>query len=177
MKKLLIALMCVVSFVMLSACGGDSKKDNVVADENVEVKEEPRVGENVEIKDINADNWTEVVAANFGLELSQPEGWSVKTAKSHNGVNNVEIVLNVGGTATYASFGDAVFAELKKDASSDIKKYGGTNVYTTFAEAAGASGIASFTADVDGESGKSVTVNYFNNGTTVQLSLMRLGKW
>ncbi len=169
-------MMCIVSLMIMTACGGGNKSDNAAADGKAEVKKEAKA-DKVEIKDVNAENWVEVVSRNFGLDLSIPEGWSVRSAKSNNGFNNLEIVFNVGGAATYATFGEAVFAELKKDASSDIKKYGGTDVYTTFAEAAGSLGIASFAANVDGESGKSVTINYFNDGATVKLSLMRLGTW
>ncbi len=172
MKKIHLALMCIVSLVIMTACGGGYKNNNAA-----DGKEETKTAVKAEIVEINADNWSEVVAKNFGFDLSLPEGWTVKSTKSNNGFNNIEIVFNVGGAATYATFGEAVFAELKKDASSDIKKYGGTTVYNTFAEAAGSLGIASFTADVDGESGKSVTVNYYNDRATVQFSLMRLGTW
>ena len=171
MQKIYLALMCIVSLVIMTACGGGNKNNNA-ADGKAEV-----TTKKVEIKNVNAENWVDVIASNFGLAVSLPESWGVKSAKSQNGFNNIEVVLSVGGTATYTTFGDALFAELKKDASGDIKKYGGTEVYSTFAEAAGKSGIASFTANVDGSSGKSVIINYFDNGATVKMTLMRLGTW
>ncbi len=129
------------------------------------------------IGDIDADNWEEVIAENYGLELSLPDGWSVKEAKSPNGATNITVHFAVGGDATYESFGETIFAELKKDASGDISKYAGDTVYATFQDAAGTYGIASFVAKVDGNSGKTVQINYFDNGATVELSLLRMGNW
>ncbi len=174
MKKINLALMCIVSLMIMTSCGGENKSNNA-DDAKTELKADN--ASKVAIKDINTENWTDVIASNFGLDLSMPEGWSVKSARSQNGVNNIEVYLNVGGTETYDTFGEAIFAELKKDASGDIKKYGGADVYTNFAEAAGEWGVASFSANVDGDSGKSVVVNYFNDGAVVQLSLLRMGSW
>lgn len=129
------------------------------------------------VSEITTENWQNIVEENFGLTLNLPEGWSVTSAKSPNGSTNLKIVFSVDVNFSYADFGQEIYDELKKDSIGDIYKYGDTSkVYSNFKEA-GTSGIASFTAKVDGDSGKQVVVNYYNNQSTVDLNLLRMGNW
>ena len=176
MKKILALALALMMVLALAACGGNDTPDPSGSGTTDPGKNEYPSGD-VAIGDITVDNWKEVVETGFGLSLSLPDGWVVKTAESPNGATNLKLIFTVGGNKTYADFGNEIFAELQNDASGDITKYGDSSkVYTSFSDANN-NGISSFSADVDGSSGKSVIINYFDNETTVELTFLRMGNW
>ena len=172
MKKFLKGLLTIASVfiiaIALTGCGNEEEKPN--NDNNGGNEQKPSGG--TEIKDITTSNWEKVVEDNFGLKLSLPSGWSVTAASSPNKKTNVEIKFTKGGTETYESFGEKLFAELKADAAGDITKYGdASTIYNSFADA-NRSGIVSMKAIVDAAKNNSLIVQYYD-GSTVQLSLLR----
>ncbi len=186
MKKLFVLLIALMMVFALVACdnNGDTPGGNTdnpgtsQGGENNNGGEENN-GSGTEIKDITADNWAEVVSENFGLDLTLPDGWSVKEVSSPNGTSNVKLFFNVGGDATYTTFGETLFAELKKDAVGDITKYmDSSTVYSSFADAQATPGIASFTAKLtESEYGKDIVINYYDNKTNVEITIQRGGNW
>ena len=173
MKKLLALMLALIMLMCFAACGGKDKNTGGNTDSpKGDNGDEGNNGTGTAVGDINAENWAEVVSANFGLELTLPDGWSVAQAKSPNGFNNVDLFFTVGGDETYATFGEKIFAELKADATGDIFKYGSNDIlYSTFEEASGGGTIVSMAGKVnDGK--KTLVVNYFDNGTNVELTLL-----
>ena len=175
MKKILTILTVFIMALSLTACGSDDSSSD--GKTTTGASQGNSSGGNA-LGDISADNWDKVVAENFGLELSLPDGWSIESAKSPNGVNNITIFFKVGGSETYKTFGEKIFEELKKDADGDITKYGDkTKVYKSFSDAVTFDTIASIGAKISGEGDKSLSVNYYDNGATVEMSILRLGIW
>ncbi len=178
MKKLLVFLLATILMLTLTACGEQGDAPAGDANDPGTSQGDGSTASGTAIKDINADNWAEVVSENFGLDLTLPEGWSVKEVSSPNGASNVKLYFNVGGEATYNTFGETLFAELKKDAVGDITKYmSESTVYATFADAAATPGIATFSAKVSEDGDKTVVINYYDNGTNVEITLQRTGTW
>ncbi len=54
------------------------------------------------LADVNADNYTQVALDVFGIEVSEADGWTLSSASSPNGVNNLTI------SATNANDGKAI---------------------------------------------------------------------
>ncbi len=70
MKKLFVALMCIVSLVIMTACGGGNKSDNAAADGKAEVKTEAIA----EGKEWPATEYTKLIP--------QPEGATIYEEKA-----------------------------------------------------------------------------------------------
>lgn len=79
--------MFLVAAMTIMSCG--SKNTNATEGETTEP--ETTATTEATVKSINADNWTQVVKQNFGFDVTMPEGWTVKSVSSPNGVNNIDM--------------------------------------------------------------------------------------
>ncbi len=155
MKKLFALLLVAIMAISLVACGSSTESKG-----------------STDVQDVSADNWTEVLSTNFGLDLSLPDGWSVKSVESPNGISNIKLFLNVGGSTTYADYGETLFNELKKDATGDIQSVLDSTVYSSFSEACSGT-IAAFKANVNGEGFATLAINYYDNGDNVEFTFTK----
>ena len=85
-----------IGMVMVS-CGnsGSSNKQNGSATTETKTQQAaPAKG--TTLKEVDTNNWQAVVKANFGLHLEVPAGGELKSVKSLNGVNNLEVIMTIG---------------------------------------------------------------------------------
>lgn len=79
-------------------------------------------GSNLEIGNVNADNWAEVIQAYWSLDLSLPSDWSVASAQRPPNGTNIRVMFNVSGSVTAEQFGTTVFEESKEKSTRNLAK-------------------------------------------------------
>lgn len=169
MKKLLALLLAFILVLSLAACGGTEAP--VDTTDPGASQQEP-AGDSYAIKDISADNWAEVMKENFGIEMALPEGWTIKEVSSPNEYSNVKLFFVPGGSDTYDTFGETLFAACKEASTKgDMNK-------ASFAESAMAKGVCTwqYCPDLTNDEGQaiaSVMVNYYDNGSNVEMTFQR----
>jgi hypothetical protein len=169
MKRIFAVALVMVLALSIDACSGKDKPSG--GNNTTSVNNSTQGGNNgggANIGDIDVSNWAKVIKENWGIELSLPDGWTVKSAESPNGKTNIKVFFNIGGTTTYADFGATIFDATKAVAKMDIDKQG--VICNSFADVVNNSGIASWVYYQSGKSGSSM-VNYYDNGTTAELGL------
>lgn len=182
MKKILTLALALMLVLSLAACG-NSGSSNTPSDNSTDPgtsQQQPSntpdnskpSGSSYAIKDINADNWAEVMKENFGIEMALPDGWTVKEVSSLNGVSNVKMFFVPGGTDTYDTFGETLFAACKAASTQgDMDK-------ATFTESAMVQGVCTWSycpalTDDEGQAISSVVVNYYDNGSDIEMTFQR----
>ena len=89
----------------------------------------------IKIEDVSIDNWQAVVLDYFGIELSAPNGWTVREVQSLNGKSDVLIEFVIADESTdWAAFGETVFDKTMAASTAGIKGVTGDTAYTTFEE-------------------------------------------
>jgi hypothetical protein len=119
MKKISTIIITASLGALLAGCGdsGDSKAEGKAS----AAKSAPAKSGGKTLRDIGEDNWQKMIKDTFGLDIVLPEGWSFKSVKSLNGVNNADLVLFIGEDA--ATTGPA-FAKLLFDATQSTSPHG-----------------------------------------------------
>ena len=179
MKKLFALLLAMMMVLSLAACGGNDTPDPSGGTSQQEQPSntsgsgnEQSGNDSVAIEDISSDNWAQVLKENFGIEIALPDGWTVKEVSSPNGYSNVKLFFNVGGSDTYDTFGKTLFAACKTASTKgDMDK-------ETFTDSVSVKGISTwnYCPDLTGPEGQplnSVKVNYYDNGTNVEMTFTR----
>ena len=108
-KNIVIAL--AIGLVMVSCGGRGGNKQSGNATETKTEQATPAKG--TELKDVDEKNWQAIVKTNFGLDLSVPAGWTFKSVKSPNGVNNLIVEMTTGGGTTGEAEGKRLFEATK----------------------------------------------------------------
>ena len=182
MKKLLAILLVLVFCFSLVACGentdtpsgsegnnpGTSQTDNQGGNNGGE----NNGGDSYAIADVSADNWEKVIEENFGIKITLPDGWTIQSVASPNGYSNVKIFFVPGGSETYDSFGETLFAACKTASTQkDMEK-------ASFADTAMAKGTCSwkYYPDIKLDDGQTVTyiqINYYDNGSNIEMTIQR----
>ena len=175
MKKIAAFLLAMMMVLSLTACGENEKNPSGSTQQSggTNNKNGESNGNNgVAIKDVSTDNWAQVLKENFGIEITLPDGWTVKEVSSPNGYSNVKLFFNVGGSDTYDIFGERLFAACKTASTKgDMDK-------ATFADSVLVKGTSTwhYYPDLIGPEGQSikyVRVNYFDNRTNVEMTFQR----
>ena len=112
-KNSVIAL--AIGLVMVSCGGGNSSKQCTAETQT----EQAVPAKGTELKNVDENNWQAVVKANFGIDLAVPVGWSLKSVKSPNGVNNLIVVMTINEGTTGEEEGNRLF-----EATKAISKHG-----------------------------------------------------
>ena len=102
MKKILALFLAVSMMFSLVACGGSEGGTNTDNQGNRQTQQGgTKTGTQqggqapaVSLSSTSADNYKDIVKQYFGLDIID-EGWTVTTAKSPNGVNNVDLVFTI----------------------------------------------------------------------------------
>ncbi len=102
MKKLLALFLAVSMMFSLVACGGSEGGTNTDNQGNRQTQQggtqtgtqQGGQAPAVSLSSISADNYKDIVKQYFGLDIID-DGWTVTTAKSPNGVNNVDLVFTI----------------------------------------------------------------------------------
>ena len=182
MKKLFALLIALMMIVSLVACGentdtpsgsegnnhGTSQTDNQGGNNGGE----NNGGDSYAIADVSADNWEKVIEENFGIKITLPDGWTIQSVASPNGYSNVKIFFVPGGSETYDSFGETLFAACKTASTQkDMEK-------ASFADTAMAKGTCSwkYYPDIKLDDGQTVTyiqINYYDNGSNIEMTIQR----
>lgn len=180
MKKIIAFLLVAIMALSLAACG---EKETPNTPDNNNNPSQTQSGDNngnksgTEIKDINTENWEEVVKNNFNLDLSLPDGWSVASAVSPNQVNNTSIFFVPGGSTTYEDFGNTLFEQIQTNFTNSVKSILDSSVdYSSF-EDANVYGAGSVGISAKDTSGRTITVRYVDNESTIELAIGRMGSW
>jgi hypothetical protein len=159
---LMAAVMLVFS---LAACSKNSGASGTVSQQGG--NEKP--GASTAIRDINTSNWQAVVKENFDLDISLPNGWTVKEATTTNGFS-VSVLFAVGGSVKPVDLGETIFNACKAVTKLDIRKpsLSGDDpviTYDSFADAnnewAGSAIWVYYFKDVNGS--KTVRLAYSDN--------------
>ena len=135
-------------------------------------KGENNGGDSYAIADVSADNWEKVIEENFGIKITLPDGWTIQSVASPNGYSNVKIFFVPGGSETYDSFGETLFAACKTASTQkDMEK-------ASFADTAMAKGTCSwkYYPDIKLDDGQTVTyiqINYYDNGSNIEMTIQR----
>lgn len=102
MKKILALFLAVSMMFSLVACGGSEGGTNTDNQGNRQTQQggtqtgtqQGGQAPAVSLSSISADNYKDIVKQYFGLDIID-DGWTVTTAKSPNGVNNVDLVFTI----------------------------------------------------------------------------------
>ena len=175
MKKVLAILLAAMMLLSLAACG-----DNNTTDPDKDSPGVSQSGENNDggdklntkreeaVKQVNKDNWQQVVKDNFGVTVTVPDGWTVDIAKYAAG--GVKVTFECNSTETEAlAFLDGLYAQLKAQAVDGVKSdYDGT-VYESYSEAlekAPAFTVGRFDLVVDADKELGYSINFgFDEGS------------
>ena len=112
-KNSVIAL--AIGLVMVS-CGNSGNSNKQSGSATPEAKtQQATPAKGTTLKEVDESNWQAVVKANFGLDLAVPAGGELKSVKSLNGVNNLEIIMTIGEAGvTGEAEGRRLFEATKK---------------------------------------------------------------
>ena len=102
MKKILALFLAVSMMFSLVACGGSEGGTNTDNQGNRQTQQggtqtgtqQGGQAPAVSLSSTSADNYKDIVKQYFGLDIID-DGWTVTTAKSPNGVNNVDLVFTI----------------------------------------------------------------------------------
>jgi hypothetical protein len=119
-KNSVIAMAIAVALFAVSCGGSGGKKPQQSATTETKTEQAaPAKGGGTELKNVDEKNWQAVVKANFGVDVAVPAGWTFKSVKSPNGVNNLIIAMTIGEGTTGEAEGKRLFAATKA-----VSKYG-----------------------------------------------------
>ena len=110
MKKISILLVCMVSLIVVAACGNNPKKGKEAKEETKEVAAEARVV----CKEVSPENVLTAIKTNCGVEFSAPDGWNVRNAYGTESGMGRTIILNYGQQAN-AKDGAQLFFDKTKE--------------------------------------------------------------
>ena len=177
MKKLFALLIALMMIFSLAACGENTDNPSGSEGNNPGTSQTAGQGGNdggdsYAIADVSADNWEKVIEENFGIKITLPDGWTIQSVASPNGYSNVKIFFVPGGSETYDSFGETLFAACKTASTQkDMEK-------ASFADTAMATGTCSwkYYPDIKLDDGQTVTyiqINYYDNGSNIEMTIQR----
>jgi|GEM_PF-3784234 hypothetical protein len=109
-KSSVIAL--AIGLFAVSCGSGTSNKQGGSATETKTEQAAPAASSSLEAKDVNPNNWQEVIKANKGgLALSLPQGWTVE--KTDYSGRTIYMVVNIAGETTGEQFGQMLMDATK----------------------------------------------------------------
>ena len=120
MKKTFTALMCLAAVLIMVSCGNNNTSNTDKGAKEIAKELEESIDMtgvtgsmtgSKDLKDLNDDNWAAIFKNISGVEVVPAEGWTLKEAKSPNGVNNLNVVFLVPEDSDM----DAVEADVKMD--------------------------------------------------------------
>jgi ABC-type Fe3+-hydroxamate transport system substrate-binding protein len=173
MKKLLTILFITTLVLTLSACSDDSsstnKKDTTTKEENNTSKNEE--SSTTDIKDVTVDNYQMIIKDYFGIDITLPEGWSVKSATSLNGKSDVTMEFTISETEDWLVFSETIFNQSNTVSTNGIKDIFDDIDFTTFEETRNSTGFPTWKYFY-GSSNSSVQVMISEvDNTTISLSI------
>ena len=168
-KNSVIAL--AIGLFAVSCGGGGSKQSSGSA--TTETKTEKAATKGTELKDVDEKNWQSVVKANFGIDIAVPAGWTFKSVKSPNGVNNIIIAMTLGEGTTGKAEGKRLF-----EATKSLSPHGNYKGKVDWeAETVSASDVVNNFSEVDAftDSDVSATWNFTFNSKMIMVNFAAMG--
>lgn len=102
MKKIALLILCSIGVILMSSCGNSNENDNQAAEEVAKKMDLPKDGTQgysgnagEALKNVTDGNYVTIAKDLFGLNVAPQDGWSLKSAKSPNKVNNLNIVYEM----------------------------------------------------------------------------------
>jgi hypothetical protein len=172
-KAITLALVLVLALSLLTACGSKDNTGTGSTGGNNSTPGTSQGGSNngggTAIKDTKIDNWQAVVKDYFGVDISLPSGWSVKSAQSLNGTSDVTITFTFGAATSWDSFGNTLFDKTKAVSTKQMEKATSSTAVNAFADAIDWGENSSWKYFY-GTTGARVQVMYSLDGDSVELS-------
>lgn len=172
MKKIALLILCSIGVIMMSSCGNSN--ENKQAEEVAKKMDLPKEGvhgsENAGdgLQNVTDGNYVGIAKDLFGLNVAAQDGWTLKSAKSPNKVNNLNVVYEMADAdAEIETVAKAYFDQclaVAADGVSSMKmdyNTGALNVGDKFAD------YASYRAQSDG----SHMWTYDYNGKSIQFTI------
>jgi hypothetical protein len=168
MKKICF-LVCamVMSLCLIIACGNNNDTSNKDTNVGSNTSNGTTLDGSTAIRDINANNWQAVIKANFGIDLSLPDSWTVKEVSSPNNLTNVKMFFNVGGSVSLAEFAETIFNVTKAVTKKDITRDG--NICNSFSDAVTMNGISTWHYYLDDN--KAIRINAYYDNNTLEITI------
>lgn len=125
------------------------------------------------IAKFSKENWKEVISENFGINLSDPDGWVIEDVEN-NRTNKVELNFIVDGNETYHTYGEKMFDEISsKCIGKPVSGFDEISELDTYEDAATFGDVVCLNYEMEGYN---VEVYYYNNQGTAELTLNRRTK-
>jgi len=148
MKKWMVLVLSLSLVFTCCSCKDNDNKSNKDDNEEQTISETDKetdetVEETSPLATLTTDNWIETALALSGVEWVVPEGWTLTSVSSPNGVSNMSIIYTCSGSILQTDFGRNLFAEMQRVSGQDITEQGNPDVvFATFDDSLAEDGTA-----------------------------------
>ena len=172
-KKILTGILVVVMCFILVGCGKNENNGGASKDNTDQSEYQGNTEGGKDLKGVSTSNYKDVAKTVFGLEIKDVTGWTIKDAKSPNGVNNLNIEYTVSNGEDAKSILEYYFNLCKSLSTDGIYSIGFNESYTAVVKKDKYEDFNTYFTTAGTQIGDFYQVKwiYDNNGKSVQYAM------